>query len=86
MKYNYESIVQLALKYNCEILDSQELIESKPDLIKIKSKCGHNTMSTFNQFIKHKIGVYCKECMGRINLNDNNMIIQCANSKCKKNC
>ena len=84
IKYNYENLLQFALKYNCEILDSKQIINSKPDLIKVKSRCGHNTMTSFNKFLKYKIGVYCKECMEQITLNNTNLMFSCVNLRCNK--
>lgn len=83
-KYNYSNLVKFANKYDCEILDSEELINILPDRIKIKSKCGHNTMETINNFMKNKLGIYCKDCMNLILNTPNILNITCSNSKCKK--
>jgi hypothetical protein len=57
-KYNYLNLVTFASKYNCEILDCAKLVNSNPDKIRIKSKCGHYTMQSANNFMKKKIGIY----------------------------
>ena len=83
-KYNYLDVIEFAKKYDCEILNYKNPIEIMSNKLIIKCKCGHYTTETINNFIKKKIGIYCKDCMGKIVLNSNDTKFSCSNSKCKK--
>jgi len=82
--FRYEDLVIYANKYGCKILDSEEIFLSNTILIKIKSKCGHNTATTLPNFVKKKIGIYCKDCMGNILDSYNQIQLICSNPKCLK--
>jgi hypothetical protein len=79
-KYSYENISALCTKYKCILNESDKYFDqiNKPDRFSIRSACGHTTMSTLNNFVKHKIGVYCIDCMKTID--GKNLI--CMNSVC----
>jgi len=82
MTYTYENLMELSIKYNFTVNNSQEQIE-KTQIVDLISKCGHNTITTMNKLIKKKIGIYCNNCMDLIN-NTTNFMVCCSNSKCKK--
>lgn len=83
-KYSYLDIIEFAKKYDCEILNYRNPIEITSNKLIIKCKCGHNTTETVNNFVKKKIGIYCKDCMNKIISNPNDIQLMCSNSKCKK--
>lgn len=82
-RYANLNIINFAKKYGCEILNhcNSSTISNK---IIIKSRCGHITTETINNFVKKKIGIYCKECMEKIIYENNQIQLECSNSKCKK--
>jgi hypothetical protein len=83
-KYTYLDVIEFAKKYDCEILNYKNPLEILSNKLIIKCKCGHFTTETINNFIKKKIGIYCKDCMGKIVSNSNDIEFTCSNSKCKK--
>lgn len=82
-KYNISDVLEFAKKYRCEILNSNNLTTFSNKLL-IKSRCGHITTDTVNNFIKKKIGIYCKECMNKIVHGDKDIDLVCSNSNCNK--
>lgn len=83
-KYTYLDVINFAKKYNCEILNYKNPLESTSNNLIIKCKCGHFTTETKNNFIKKKIGIYCKDCMEKITSNNTEIEFPCSNYKCKK--
>jgi hypothetical protein len=56
----YLRVIELCNKYGCKF---EYTLGTD---CKIISKCGHVTIVQPNQFIKHKLGVYCQDCLDNI--------------------
>ena len=56
----------LCEKYNCELLQPYNNIAG-PQILDVKSACGHRCHVSLNKFVKHKIGtLYCDDCLKKI--------------------
>ena len=82
--YNYENLILFASKYNCQLIDSKDKIDTKPDYFEVLSRCGHNCITKFNKFIKKKIGIYCYDCVEKLNNLNNSILFECCNLSCNK--
>lgn len=82
-KYDNTKIIEFAQRYGCDIVDKINLSRTKLDRVIIRTRCGHYTTQTINNFMKKKIGLYCEDCMEKI-LSKIYVGLECANPKCKK--
>lgn len=71
MSLIYNKIMSQCAKYGCSF------VHTVGTNCKIVSKCGHETIVSPNQFNKHKIGVYCVECLDNILQSENANCINC---------
>lgn len=81
--FTYENIMEIINRYKCKLLDSKEEIDSKPTNISLISKCGHNSITTFNKLCKYKFGIYCNNCVDKFTYSKN-ILVECCNSYCNK--
>lgn len=68
----YTKIMQQCTKYGCAFMNTigQDC--------KIKSRCGHESVVSPNQFSKHKIGIYCDDCLGDILIKELATCVNCS--------
>ena len=66
------SLSYICAKYRCE------LIANELDNIIVRSSCGHTSCISPNKFTKHKIGVYCHDCLQAILLSGSATCFKCA--------
>lgn len=61
--FTYENIQESCKKYNCELITTEDDLDSDTKIFTIKSCCGHETETSFCKFMKDKKGIYCDECV-----------------------
>ena len=61
--YTYTNINEFCEKYKCKLLSSENEINNNDSKeLKIQSRCGHETIISFNKLFKYKIGIFCGNC------------------------
>lgn len=63
-KYTFEQISQLIEEKGCTIISKKETYKNTKANITIKLKCGHEYITTYNQFMR-KCVYDCKECINK---------------------
>jgi hypothetical protein len=59
--FSYSNVNAFCIKYCCTILTDQSDFTNQNQFM-IRSRCGHNSVVSFNKLMKHKDGVLCLSC------------------------
>ena len=66
--FEHDNIKLFCERYGCELITSKDDLDEDTKLLEIISYCGHHVTVTFNKLLKHKVGIYCDDCVEQIKI------------------